>query len=53
MLDPAVDAAGNTVPDRVRVKDSVPSATSVEGDPVPLALEGPTVMVATDELVNR
>lgn len=53
MLDPAVDADGDTVPDRVRVNESVPMVTPVEGDPVPPALEGPTVTVATDELVNR
>lgn len=53
MLDSAVDADGDTVPDRVIVNDSVPLVTPVEGDPVPPALDGPTVTVATDELVNR
>lgn len=38
------------MPDKVSVNDSVASVTLIDGDPVPLMLEGDTVTV---ELVNR
>jgi len=53
VLDSAVDADGDTVPDRVRVDNNVASVVVIDEIPVPLPVEGLTVTVATDEFVNR
>lgn len=49
----ALDADGDTVPDRVRFGNSVTSVVLIDEIPVSLPLGGPTVMVITDEFVNR
>jgi hypothetical protein len=53
VLDWAVDADSDTVPDRVTVDRSVASVVLIDDIPVPLSLDGPTVTVTTDEFVNR
>lgn len=49
----ALDADGDTVPERVRVGSNVVSIVLIDEIPVPLPLGGPTVTPTTDEFVNR